>query len=197
MGARRTTPQKQFSVSIPGLDVARGIERFGSWETFKDILRSYVSNTRPLLETLREVNKDNLENYAITVHGIKGASQGIGAEGVGTLAAVLENASKFGDFDLVSKHNPSLLKALSTLLSGIDAALAEADAENQKPKRDMPDRETLAELRYACKNYDMDGVDAAMEKITGYEYESDGGLVAWLRENVEQKNLAEIAERLS
>jgi len=43
----------------------------------------------------------------------------------------------------------------------------------------------------------MDGVDAAMAEIEDYEYKSDGGLAAWLRENVDQMNFVQINERLS
>jgi hypothetical protein len=43
----------------------------------------------------------------------------------------------------------------------------------------------------------MDGVDSAMMELETYDYESDNELSAWLRENVDKMNFAQIRERLS
>ena len=40
------------------------------------------------------------------------------------------------------------------------------------------------------------GLDTAMEEIERYEYESDGGLVLWLRENADKMNFIQIRENL-
>jgi len=70
-------------------------------------------------------------------------------------------------------------------------------SENPKPKKDKPDIESLSELLAACKEYNMDGVDAAMEKMERFEYESGDNLTAWLRTNVELMNFAQIEEKLT
>ena len=75
--------------------------------------------------------------------------------------------------------------------------LEELDADNQKPKKDKPDTVTLSRLRKACDNYDMGGVDAALEELELFTYESDNDLVVWLRVNAEQMNFGEIINRLS
>jgi hypothetical protein len=48
----------------------------------------------------------------------------------------------------------------------------------------------------ACKAYDMDGVDAAMAELESYEYESDDGLAAWLKDNVTRMNFEQVTTRL-
>jgi hypothetical protein len=161
------------------------------------VLSSYAANTRPLFKTLAEVNKDNLADYAITTHGIKGASWGICAGPVGDKAELLEKAAKEGDIGFVMINNAAFIEAVENLVTDIENMLDKISAENQKPKKDKPDREVLSKLLVACKAYDMDGVDAAITEIESCKYESDDGLVVWLRENVDLMNFPQIMEKLS
>ena len=180
------------------LDLVGGIERFGGdRESFAQILRSFGESTRSLLDVVKDVAEDNLVNYAITVHGIKGSSRSICAEVTGNMAEVLEKAAKAGDFEFVRAHNLDFIRNIETLLAHIDDTLATMVLNTPKPKKDKPDIGTLSELLAACKKYDMDGVDAAMAEIESFEYESDEELVTWLRSNVEQMNFTQIEEKLS
>ena len=181
---------------IAGVDMDKGIERFGSEESFLQVLRSYATNTRPLLEMFRTVSENNLDAYMVAVHGIKGSSRGICAEMVGAEAEALEMAARSGAVGFVVENTPEFLETVLKLVTDIENMLGAINTEHPKPQADKPDAATLAELLTACENYDMDGVDAAMEKIEAYEYESDDGLVAWLRENVDQMNFTAIQDRL-
>ncbi|MDR0442093.1 MAG: cache domain-containing protein [Treponema sp.] len=183
--------------TIQGLDINKGIERFGDTDAYFDILRSYAVNTPPLLETMKRVSTENLAAYAITVHGIKGASRGILAEAVGSKAEALEHASKANDLDFVSANNDAFLEMTWKLITDIKALLDKINSAHPRQKKDKPDKETLEKLLAACVKYDMDSVDAAIEEIDAYEYTSDDGLALWLKENVEQMNFKQIIERLS
>ena len=82
---------------IAGLDLARGLERFGGDKaSYLQILRSFMDGTRHLLESLKTPTKEILPAYAITVHGIKGSAKGICADMVGDKAEALEMAAKAG-----------------------------------------------------------------------------------------------------
>jgi signal transduction histidine kinase/CheY-like chemotaxis protein/HPt (histidine-containing phosphotransfer) domain-containing protein len=180
------------------LDVEKGVERFGGdRESYKLILNSFAESTRSLLPAVRGVTGDNLANYAITVHGIKGSSRSVCADVTGNMAEALEKAAKAGDFGFVHTHNQDFIKTVEELLEHIDDVIKEMTPENSKALKDKPDIETLSELLAACKKYDMDAVDAAMSDIENFKYESDDGLAAWLRTNVEQMNFAQIEEKLS
>ena len=193
-GDRRQVPD----VKIAWLDVQRGLKRFGGDnKSYMAILRSFASGTRSLLAVVRNTDGDNLGDYAIAVHGIKGSSRGICADLVGNMAEALENAAKSGDVGFVRAHNQDFLKTVEELIAYIDNVLATMNEENPKPRRNKPDGETLAAILAACKEYDMDGVDAAMEEMEKFEYESGSELVAWLRTNVEQMNFTQIEEKLS
>ena len=180
------------------LDVEKGIRRFGGdRESYMQILRSFTSSARSLLAVVSGVTEDSLANYAIAVHGIKGSSRSIFADMTGNMAESLEKAAKAGDFGFVSEHNRDFIKNMDDLITYIDDLLDKMAMENPKPKKDKPDVETLTELLAACKEYNMDGVDAAMESLESFEYAFGDELAVWLRENVDRMNFAQIEERLS
>ena len=195
---RSGVDRRVFGENIAGLYVSKGIQRFGGdEETFLHVLRSFATNTPPLLDKMAKVSQDTLADYAIAAHGIKGSSRGICADMVGDQAEALEKAAKSGNFNFVYAKNPAFLQATRRLVADIKKMLGKMAERDAKPKKDTPEQETLKKLSIACKNNDMDEVDAAMAELEGYEYELDNGLMAWLRENVEQINLAEIQGKIS
>jgi signal transduction histidine kinase/CheY-like chemotaxis protein/PAS domain-containing protein/HPt (histidine-containing phosphotransfer) domain-containing protein len=182
-------------ITINGVDKDKALERFGGDETvFIDVLRSYAAGTRPVLKNLDAyLAAENCEDYAIAVHGIKGSSYAIFAQETGRLAEELENAAKAGNFDAVKAGHGGFEKTAEALLNGIDKALSEINAAADKPIAAKPDPELLRELRDACKTFDMDRVDAAMEELESFRYESGGGLVERLREQVNNMAFEEIS----
>jgi len=183
-----------FPGQVEGADLQKGFERFGhDLESFLEVLRSYAANTRPLIEAARKV--DDLAAYAIVVHGIKGSSRGIGADLAGDQAEDLEKAAKEGDLSFVAAHNAAFIETVEKLVGDLENLVPGLTL--WKPKKDKPDSRELERLLAACKAYDMDAVDAALAELEGFEYETDEGLVAWLRENVDQMNFTQIKEKLS
>jgi signal transduction histidine kinase/CheY-like chemotaxis protein len=189
---------REFPARLDGVDVQKGFERFNrDINSFLNVLRSYAVNTPPVLDLFRNVNKDNLADYAIEVHGLKGSSRGICAEAVGAKAEALEKAAKAGNIDFVIANNADLIEAAGKLVNNIKDLLGKMASENPKPKKDKPDGQVLSKLAAACEQYNMDEADSAMKEIDNYEYESDDGLAQWLRENVDMMNFSEIKEKLT
>jgi HPt (histidine-containing phosphotransfer) domain-containing protein len=162
-----------------------------------DVLKSYVLNTTPLLDQLSKRTKENLADYAIVVHGLKSSSRSIGAESAGAQAEELEFAAKAGGFTLVDGKTDDFIEAVQTLLKDLSEMLQKIAENNPKPRKAAPDVNVLAALTEACKNFDIDGVDKAMDELESYEYESGGDLVEWLRTQVNLTGFDQIAERLS
>jgi len=185
-----------FEKKIDAVDIDKGMRRFGKdWKIYVKILHSFANSIRPLLEKIRVVTRDNLADYAITVHGIKGSSRSICADSIGDHAEMLEKAAKEGDIDFVIANNPAFIAAVEKLLNDLEKALVPVSIS--KPKKDKPEQEKLDRLLAACSAFNIDKADAVMEEIEIYEYESDDGLVPWLRENVSEANFTQITERLS
>jgi len=188
---------------IDGLDIPQGLRRYeGDEKTYIKVLRSYAASVRSMLGVVAKANEDQLSDsqlndYKIKVHGIKGTSFDIFAESIGASAKELEAAAKSGDLSYIQKNNPAFLEAAWKLVSDIENMLKKLDAENPRPVKESPDGAVLAKLREACKNYDMDGIDAAMAELEKYKYETDDVLVGWLRDNVDRMNVKQIVEKLS
>jgi len=183
---------------IDGLDIQKGRERFGgNIGIYLQVLRSFTSNTWSLMETIKEVNAGNLKNYAITVHGIKGACWGIWAEAAGELAGALEKAAKAGELDFVTANNETFINTLTKLLVDIEDIIGKKPPVQDKPKKDKIGREALTKLLAACENYNITEAEAVFKEIENFDYEADGGLTLWLRENINQMNFLEIIELLT
>ncbi|MDR2558745.1 MAG: response regulator, partial [Oscillospiraceae bacterium] len=182
---------------IPGLDINKGVSHFGyNEDTYLKVLQSYVKNTQPLLNVLKEVSRDNLSEYAVMVHGIKGSSRGIFAEEAGNEAEALENAAIAGNYNFVSANNQKFIDILHCLLTNIENVLVK-NLKEQKPVKDKPDEVILNKLLDACGSFDIDEIDAAMAIIENYDYSSDDGLSVWLRENIDQGKYKDVKEKLS
>jgi CheY-like chemotaxis protein len=185
---------------IPGVDITKGLERYNNNEkVYLKILHAYAANLRSMLEAYETVNnsEDELSDYKIRIHGIKGASLNIYAEPLAEITSELEKAAAAKNFEYVSKHHSAFLELGRKLVDNLDEMLSLIDTENPKPVKEKPDSEVLMKLSNACEVYDIDEVDAAMEELEKYRYESDGGLVEWLKECLALMKYPEIVEKLS
>jgi CheY-like chemotaxis protein len=59
---------------IKGVDLAAGIARYEQEGIYLGILRSYLNHGKKILAQVRDVSRENLKEYGIAVHGLKGAS---------------------------------------------------------------------------------------------------------------------------
>gem|GEM_PF-3889928 len=201
-GEQKPAKTRISSDKIAGLDIERGIRRYDDdLKIYLQVLRSFASSILPLIEGIEdiEIDKENLEDYRIKAHGIKGASFNVFADLLGKKAEELEKAATSGDLISIKSQNFGLINIARKLIGDIDIFITAADSGNKKDKKDKPDSEILSQLLNACRNYNVDGVDAAMDEIERYEYDSkaDNELSAWLRENVNMMKFKEIAEKLA
>ena len=190
--------RRKFGRLYKDLSVNKGLQRFGGdKEVYLGVLRSYTVNTRPLLEKAKEMTRDNLADYAITLHGIKGSSFGIFADEAGKKAEALEKAAKAGDFEFISDKNPDFVEVVEKLLADLEIMLLKMDIENPKQLKEAPNKENLSKLFTACKEYDMDGAYAAISELELYEYASGGEFVAQLRRDLDEADFATIINKLA
>ena len=113
----------QPSWEIEGVNKERALTQFGSEETYCIVLQSFVTNTPGLLDKIRTYTEDQLHDYAVFVHGVKGTCYGICADVVGKQAETLEHAALRGDFQYVSEHSEKLIKAVENLIEHIESLL--------------------------------------------------------------------------
>ena len=183
---------------IHGLDIYKGFARFEEdAEFYIRVLHAYSISIRTAFKIIKNTSSENLNLYKINVHGIKGTSLDICAQKIGETAAALEKAAAEGNLNYINEHNPSFIKTIEKMVDSIDEMLNDLGTRNLKPKKEKPDDTILKKLLETCVNYDMDGADAVMSEIELFQYESDDGLVFWLRENIDIVNFDEVAEKLN
>jgi PAS domain S-box-containing protein len=184
-------------LTVPGLDLQAGIERYEGETVYLQILRSYLIHTPELLQSLRNLSPETLPDYALTVHGLKGASYGICAEEVGKEAEELEHAAKAGDYGQVMARNLDFIARAEALLIGIEELLRDvAESGPEKQKAPAPDQALLDKLLDACKRFKPAVMESVLSEIEAYEYETDGELVTWLREQLDNLEYEAIRNRL-
>jgi signal transduction histidine kinase/CheY-like chemotaxis protein/HPt (histidine-containing phosphotransfer) domain-containing protein len=180
-----------------GFDIEEGAKRYGL-EAYMEIIRSFVIHTPPLLDKLRRVSEDTLKDYAVTIHGIKGASYGISAKRVGKLAETMEIAAKDGNFTVILRDNGLFIKETEALLMVLSDLLKASSNGESGAKEHMPapDKDLLKELLDACSKYNTTAMDTTMSKLEHYTYDSQADLVEWLREQLDNLEYEPIHKRL-
>jgi CheY-like chemotaxis protein/HPt (histidine-containing phosphotransfer) domain-containing protein len=113
--------------NIEGIDIAAGMQRYMNGLTYLEILRSYAASIPDFLETLRDVSKENLDSYTVTVHGIKGSSYQICAGAAGKEADILETAARAKDWETIEAYNEIFIKTMEKLLQNLSRFLAELE----------------------------------------------------------------------
>jgi len=190
--------EEKIVIEILGVDTKKGLSLYaGETDIYLPLLRSYVNNTPGTLEKLRAVSAENLSDYVISVHGLKGTSAGIGAEEVREQAWELEQLSRAGNLKSVLEKNGNLIADAEAIVANVKEWLAQYDSKNAKPRLKTPDKELLAKLRKCCENYDMSGIDEVMLELDKNDYEENADLIAWLKEKLLVSEVSEAAQRLA
>jgi CheY-like chemotaxis protein len=184
------------NAKLEGMDFAAGLKRYGSGDLYLRILQSYVIHAPGLLDKLRSLTRETLPDYAITVHGLKGASYGICAGAIGKDAEELEFAAKAGDYEKVESKNAAFIAKVEGALEYL-GTLAQAAAEGgEKRKAAAPDRALLEKLLDASRRFKPTIMEEVMAELEQCEYESGGDLVPWLREQIDNLEYDAVRERL-
>ncbi|MCL1963588.1 MAG: Hpt domain-containing protein, partial [Firmicutes bacterium] len=195
---RDKAPAPIPSFAMPGVDAEMGLLRMGGdWDSYLSVLRSYAVSTPTILDKLRDVSAETLTSYTINVHGLKSSSGSIGAEDIRETAAQLEKLAKTGDLDGVTARNEAFCAAVRVVLTGIQAWLETHDAKFVKARKPAPDPDLLLRLKKCCEDYDMDGVNHAIDELESMRYDTETSLVIWLRECIDAMEFGQAAKRLA
>jgi CheY-like chemotaxis protein/HPt (histidine-containing phosphotransfer) domain-containing protein len=119
------------------------MERYKNDSVYLEILRSYGSSMPELLNTLRNVSKETLDNYTVTIHGIKGASYQICAEEAGKEAELLERAAKEKDWKIIEAGTADFIKTMENLLGNLNDFLEKLEEQPFYEKNDRR-RDTMS-----------------------------------------------------
>jgi signal transduction histidine kinase/CheY-like chemotaxis protein len=186
---------------IEGVDIQAGKARYHE-KMYLEVLRAYCIHTPVLLEKLYFIENENfdtklMEEYIITVHGIKGSTYGICADATGKQAEALEYAARDSDMPFIKMNNALFIESIEKLLIRLKELLAiTMEQSGTKPVSPKPDPVLLQELAEACKHYNVNIMEEILGKLESLQYESGADLVQWLREQMDNLEYDAIGERL-
>jgi signal transduction histidine kinase/CheY-like chemotaxis protein len=183
------------AAALEGLDWEKGLDWFaGDGKSYMDSLRSYATHTPALIDSIRTVGP--LDEYATIVHGIKGSSYGISADGIGLKAERLEYAARNSNHAFVEAEHDRFIGALEKFITRLNDLLDTLELIRRKPHKTAPDRALLARILEAVENYDMSTLDRAMEELEQCSYETEMELVSWLRDQIDRSEFEAVKIRL-
>ncbi|MDR1933683.1 MAG: response regulator [Spirochaetales bacterium] len=181
-----------------GVDSVMGLRMFGGDEdSYFQVLRSFILHTPVMLETVRNFTPERIHDYAVSVHGVKGACYGICAHTAGKKAEALEHAAKAENLDFIRDKNASFVELADKLIKDLSVFLDSAGAGQKKIVKPAPDGELLAQALEASRNYDIDGLEKIVTEMEQYAYESQADLVPWMREQLLKSEFDAIQEKLT
>jgi signal transduction histidine kinase/CheY-like chemotaxis protein len=187
-------PEKNLrGLEIEGVDVAAGRKIYENDFAYLDVLRSYASHIPGMIERLRAPSRENLGDYTIAVHGIKGASRGISAGYVASKAEALEAAARGGNFGFVAENNDDLIASAAALAANIEKALGDPRYDGSgKDVAPEPDGETLGKMLEAVLRYDTSAMETTLAELERHGYERGEELIKGMREQLENLEYDEI-----
>ena len=184
--------------NIEGLNLNEGVVRFGgNPKLYLKIIKTFVDNIGPHLDTLTGLSPEGLESYGIEVHGVKGSCYGISANKEGDMAKELEMAAKANDYEKVLAGNAPFIAAVNELKVKLQALLDEVEGGGGAKRKPAPDRRLLELMLQASRDFDVDKMQDALKELEEYDYETGGDLVKWLSEQVTSFGYDRIEERLA
>jgi len=106
-----------MALGIPGIDEAIFNDLMdGDEELYVSVLSSFIEKTPSVVSKLASVTKETLAEYAVNIHGFKGACANICAEKARQMALSMEQKAKAGDLAGVQAEIGPFLKHIDELM---------------------------------------------------------------------------------
>jgi signal transduction histidine kinase/DNA-binding NarL/FixJ family response regulator/HPt (histidine-containing phosphotransfer) domain-containing protein len=152
---------------LKGLSLATGLERVdGQRDTYRKTLQLMIESIEKSHKNLKAfLAAQDMNNFRIEVHGLKGALANIGAMALASRAFALESASGKADNAFCLANLPGLLAELDDLKTGLVEAFS-VMTPNTGPIEILPELPPIfKELTEAFADTDFIRIDKAVEKL--------------------------------
>ena len=100
------------------IDVDSSINILGDIETYNEILQEFINNIEERLTKIKEYKeKNDMSNYSIEVHAMKGDSKYLGFTKLAELSLNHQKKSEEQDIDYINKNYDELIKEANRIIS--------------------------------------------------------------------------------
>jgi HPt (histidine-containing phosphotransfer) domain-containing protein len=113
---------------------------------------------------------ENLENYSIEIHGIKGVLLNIGAYSLSDAAKELENLSKRGDYEKCKECHAAFESEINNFLRLAEGLLESARGEKQKAENGEALEAGLPRVIRFIKDFDGAAATAQLKNLCEVSY---------------------------
>lgn len=150
---------------LPGINAADGIKYSGSEKLWYKLLGDFYKLIDAKANKIEKCLADGLiRDYTIEVHALKNTARMVGAAHLSEWFHRMEDCGNAGDIETITAETPGLLEELRSYK---DVLRPYGEAGNQN-KKEVPAQELieiLTNMRDCMDQFDLDGVDAAMQEL--------------------------------
>lgn len=138
------------------------------------ILSSYFLQVSKMKEALKQQAENDLSDFVISVHGIKGASRSIGAVEMANWAEQMEMAGREERMEDIRCMLPGFLDILSNTLSQVSEELKmleqkQAEVQGMRKKSQLK-KEVLQKLMLALERFELDEAEEILDILAQKRY---------------------------
>ena len=166
--AKEKSELEKFYDKTEGLDYSEAIKNCATESILEKTLQQFWNSINNNLTAIEKFfNENDIKNYTIKVHALKSSARLIGASGLSSQAAYLEDCGNNNDVDSIKDLTPDLLSNYRTYLDKL-APLYKQDesAEEISVERLYEAYEAIKEF---ASMFDSDSVDGIINMLRQYK----------------------------
>lgn len=161
--------QSPHEIMIEGLDVQAGITNCGSEEMFLQVLGDFYELIDMKSACVEDYLKEHrLRDYTVEVHALKTNARMIGSLSLSKKFLELEQLGNAEQEEMLKEKTPGVLEEYRSLKKILKPYRHSADGEKTKASKEEI-LQALKSMSDAVEQFDLDGVDSAMEQLRQYE----------------------------
>lgn len=161
---------------LPEIDCVIGIRNIGgNLESYNELLGVYYHEMAQILEILPELAHENLAQFKVKVHGVKGSSKNIGAMEFAERALLMEERAKAGKQQEILEDLDGFLKEMDAVMTRVNTYLKEVGDNMERDGDFLPELELSSAYKIlsALEDFDMDVVEEEMKELYRNRYTDD------------------------
>lgn len=159
------TAQHEPLPELPGINAEDGVKYSGSEKLWYKLLGDFYKLIDAKANKIEKCLADNLiRDYTIEVHALKNTARMVGAAHLSEWFHRMEDCGNAGDVETIMAETPGLLDELRSYKE-ILRPYGEAGNQNKRETSATELIEILTNMRDAMDQFDLDGVDAAMQEL--------------------------------
>lgn len=159
------TAQNAPLPELPGINAADGVKYSGSEKLWFKLLGDFYKLIDAKANKIEKCLADGLiRDYTIEVHALKNTARMVGAAHLSEWFHRMEDCGNAGDIETITAETPGLLAELRSY-KDVLRPYGEAGNQNKKEVSAQELIEILTNMRDCMDQFDLDGVDAAMQEL--------------------------------